>query len=275
MVPAAGWKICPTVLDQEPVVVPQNNTVFSMSGGLCTVTASGCVTSPDIGGSYANGRSCVIRVNTETAGPLTVQSFDTEADFDVLVVNGIRFSGGNAAKDLLEGTVPFEDIVWFSDGMTQGGGWEICSSEKVPMEEGLDPATVFNVLSGDCAIDTEGCASSPHFPDAYQSNETCTIGVDPQNTLPIVVDAFKTESHVDNLEVNGVNYSYISAPWGVVPQGNIKWVSDADMAGAGWKICLQKTPDPEIEESSGRHFARPLSLVVATAAIVTTWLAWN
>jgi hypothetical protein len=274
MVPAGGWKICPTMV-METEAAPENNTVFSVDAGLCQVTAAGCVKSPNISGSYSNSKSCVIRVDTDTAGPLTVPSFDTEVDFDMLVVNGMRFSGSNATKDLLEGIVPFEDIVWYSDGMFQGGGWEICSSEKVPLETEIEPVSVFTVTSGNCTIDTEGCASSPHFPDAYQFNETCTIGVHPFNTLPILVVEFKTEAHYDNLEVNGVNYSHISAPWGVVPHDNIKWVSDGTAAGPGWKICLQTNPNAGIhEDSSGRHSACPLPLALATAAIFT-WFAWK
>jgi hypothetical protein len=92
--------------------------------GSCAATADGCITSPSWPLKYGDGEKCTIVVGTDVS--LMVQSFDTEATFDVLSVDGVGYSGSGEG---LEGLVVHAGQVlsWMSDSLVYHNGWHICS----------------------------------------------------------------------------------------------------------------------------------------------------
>ena len=100
-----------------------------MLDGSCTASADGCFTSPNHPSNYGNGENCTIVVGTDVT--MVVQSFSTEADFDVLTVNDVAYSGSG---DGLDGLVVRAGaiITWSSDGLVYHEGWQICSGGTIP-----------------------------------------------------------------------------------------------------------------------------------------------
>ncbi|CAE7539149.1 Ctrb1 [Symbiodinium microadriaticum] len=96
------------------------------------------------------------------------------------------------------------------------------------------------VTSGNCKIDSDGCATSPRYPSRYNNNRDCEIEVAPGNTKAIMVAQFSTEARYDFLEVNGIAFSGEIGPENVVPSGVIKWDADYSITDEGWRLCLQE-----------------------------------
>lgn len=90
--------------------------------GSCSIDASGCALSPNYPSFYSPRERCTIVVEERLSGPITVNSFSTERNYDVLVVNGIRYSGNQGP----DGVVPKGLIAWSSDYSVQRSGWKIC-----------------------------------------------------------------------------------------------------------------------------------------------------
>ena len=80
-----------------------------------------------------------------------------------------------------------------------------------------------------CVVENE-CVASTNFPDNYPNSDRCVVQavhLDPQHPPVIHVEAFDIESGWDFLTVNGIEYSGVTGPSAVVPQGNITWSADA------------------------------------------------
>ena len=84
-----------------------------------------------------------------------------------------------------------------------------------------------------CLFDSQGCISSLGIEDGadYPNGDSCQIAVASDNTRPINVIAFQTESQYDELVVNGVAYSGSDGPASVVPTEDIFWASDPWLPG--------------------------------------------
>lgn len=130
---ARGWKICPGDFAQGP-------EMFSVVGGPCTVDSSGCVMSPNYPQTYGPNQDCAIQVFNPDNKSLTVESFATEMNYDVLWVNGRMFAGTTSPH----GLVPTEAIQWSSDQDTEDRGWKIC-----PGPVGQQVAEIQSVDEGD------------------------------------------------------------------------------------------------------------------------------
>jgi len=245
IVPAApGFKLC---LGDGAVMsrvksVSENTRFFEVMSGPCSVNKLGCALSPGYPNGYGNGQSCSIKVNTDTVGRLVVDGFGTENGFDVLTVNGIRYSGSRGP----EGVIPYEDMTWHADPALGGQGWKICSGKKLPLRQkrfAPHPTTWFEVRQGNCTTTSNGCIMSPNYPQEYGDGDSCAIKVFDGNLMPIQVQDFVTESHIDVLKVNGEAYSGTIGPSGVVPSGIIEWSPDGSKRSAGWSLCLRSTPN--------------------------------
>jgi hypothetical protein len=212
----------------------KNDTVFTVRLGNCSTDVNGCLISPGYPASnYRNLANCVVEVNPSAAGPLQVSHFDTETSYDVLVVNGMRYSGSFGP----EGVVPFQDILWYSDDTRHRTGWRVCSGpHEEPSQQ--QSAGVFKVSDGDCTVDELGCAMSPNYPETYNTSASCTIDVKSGNELLIKLEDFVVEARMDSMTVNGITYGGVYGPDGVLPTGSIFWTSDGDITMGGWKLCL-------------------------------------
>uniref|UniRef100_A0A7S1S1Z8 CUB domain-containing protein n=1 Tax=Alexandrium catenella TaxID=2925 RepID=A0A7S1S1Z8_ALECA len=208
---------------------PQGAT-FNVIHGSCTVDMEGCLLSPGYPSNYSNRETCLIAVNKSQTGPLKVVKFDTEIMADSLTVNGVRYSGTKGP----DGVLPEEDIVWYSDYVLSGHGFQICPTPPSPT---VSTPTSLSVESGNCRVDSNGCATSTNYPAGYPDNDKCVIKVSEGATTPLHMEDFSTELQYDSLTVNGASYSGTMGPEGVVPSGNIVWEADSVMDFAGWKMC--------------------------------------
>lgn len=123
----------------------------------------------------------------------------------------------------------------------QGDSWGYCAGEG-----GSAPAASgWEVVSGPCAIDNAGCASSPNYPNNYANGVGCSIdaGADSES---IFVEHFKTEANYDILTINGVEYSGTDAgaPHNIRASGVITWVADSSVNDDGWRLCPNGQPSP-------------------------------
>ncbi|CAJ1407924.1 unnamed protein product [Effrenium voratum] len=190
------------------------------------IMQDGCIQSPGYPSNYSDNEHCTIEVNTTLARPVRVVDFQTEYKYDLLTVNGQQFSGRRQPA----GIVPHTSMSWESDGDTTMRGWKLCMGDFPSGPE------MFSV-DGPCPLDSQGCVTSPNFPEKYGPMEDCIIQVFNPENKSIVVDQFSTEMHFDALWVNGRVYTGKLSPHGLVPREPIQWITDEDTADTGWRIC--------------------------------------
>jgi hypothetical protein len=115
--------------------------VFVVSEGPCTISDGLCLESP----SYGSGQTCTIDITY--GGWLYVETFDTEADRDVLTVGGTQFSGTGDALDGIAVSAALGAIQWVSDNSSISQGFRICLD--------LAPCTACSDLDSDSDSDTD------------------------------------------------------------------------------------------------------------------------
>lgn len=120
---------------------------------------------------------------------------------------------------------------------------KVVRSHAEDAEEQKDyPGVQFNgamwqVASGDCTIDEEGCIQSPGFPEGYGNSEACEIAVDVPAAVPIRVMNFSTEQGFDRLVIDCEAFSGTSGPDGVIPTSALSWSTDESVTEGGWRLC--------------------------------------
>lgn len=125
-----GWKLCPAKVP-PPTVLPTPAPTAAPEAwrvilGPCTVESDGCARSPNYPGNYDNDEGCVIEVLNPSAFPIQVSNFDTEYGYDILTVNGRKYSGATSPS----GEMPTGYITWDSDGSVTRPGWKLCPSGR-------------------------------------------------------------------------------------------------------------------------------------------------
>jgi len=251
----SGWKLCAgdvastTTTTATTTTTPTTTTSpapefgnrsWLVSQGPCTVDSSGCLLSPHYPHKYGGHQSCTILVNEASAEPISVHGFDTEKGYDILELNGKKYSGNDGP----EGITPSGKIMWESDGSIHRQGWKLCMgaiSTTVTTTTTGNNNNPWLVSQGPCTVDSSGCALSPHYPAKYGDDESCTIVVKRQTTGSIIVHSFHTERRYDFLEINGKRYSGLRSPQGVSPVGEIRWKSDGSVRRRVWKLCINDT----------------------------------
>lgn len=163
-----------------------------------------------------------------------MDSFDTEARYDKLTVNGRMYSGAAGPS----GVVATGVIEWFSDFSVTKAGWRICGAGEAPVTTTTQAPVSggsWQLASGSC-VQTGNCISSPGYPGNYGNNEVCRISI--EGAVSLNVDAFSTEVGYDKLVVNGQTFQGTAGPQGVIASGEISWTSDRSVTSSGWKICI-------------------------------------
>jgi hypothetical protein len=133
--------------------------------GSCSATEDGCISSPNWPASYGNGEHCTIVAGTDVS--LVVQSFVTEANFDVLSVDGVGYSGsGEGLEGLVVHAAQF--ISWVSDSVVYDYGWHICSGGTLPWRSACVPCMplqmTFCVPSVAAGLDSTVAPPRPPLP---------------------------------------------------------------------------------------------------------------
>lgn len=117
----AGFEICAT----EPPA-PPSGAVFTVHSGSCTTTNGGtCITDGSGNNNYGNEEVC--RFGILSTATLNVASFDTESNYDELLVNYVPFSGSGSGLNGLE-IQPGHFLEWSSDSSTVAPGFEVCAN---------------------------------------------------------------------------------------------------------------------------------------------------
>ena len=239
-----------------------NHTILQVSGaftvvqGACSTDETGrCVYSPHYTKTY-DGSDCEMEVQ---AGILNARVFDTEMDYDRLIVGGGEYSGTSGPVNLEVGEGDKIHWVTFDDAVKHDG-WELCwsnstslttttANEQCPgilnfMDNSVQnngTITEFQVRSGQCTLSDGGrCVRSPNYPNAYNNEDCCTI-FSPAGYL--VATSFSVESGWDQLYVANAAYTGWSLPIIEIGEGgNIAWSTDHSVVSDGWEICVDALP---------------------------------
>jgi len=117
----------------------QSSSMWQVLKGSCTVDREDCLTSPNFPAYYGTSQSCKVFVNTNKVKPVSAVTFATEVKYDVLAINGQKYSGGNGPR----GVIPRDVIVWTSDSIDRTQGWKLCPDrpkEPPPPRAGVTAA---------------------------------------------------------------------------------------------------------------------------------------
>lgn len=95
---------------------------FRVTSGDCRIKG-GCVTSPNYPNNYGDNQACTI----SSSGPWTAVRFQTEQHWDILTVNGVKYSGGSGPPGMTLGG----RIHWSSDVWGKESGWKLCQAVDV------------------------------------------------------------------------------------------------------------------------------------------------
>ena len=239
---------------------------FSVSSGTqygCAIVSNdrvpgaSCIT--DGPSDYLNNERCTFAVGR--AMRLVVVSFDTEAGFDVLTVDGVQYSGeqvGGTDEYSNDGGGPVLDgvtlaagsqITWESDYSGVGAGFIVCgvdlpSVSPTPAEY----VQLFSLSAGaqyGCAVVDPTNGGEPGScitdgPGNYANSQRCTFTVG--RSAQLVVVSFDTERYADELLINGRYYS------GTIAQ--VRSSLDGVQVTAGSQITWM--PDP-YSYNNGRY----------------------
>jgi len=215
---------------------PENYNWWVKEGPCVLSEDMSTITSPNYPSNYNSNQKCKIEVKNFEAR-LTVEDWETENGFDKLYVNDQYYSGTQKP----DGIVLASDIMWTSDESTEKKGWKISletaltlppipaptpvptlpeefggdpvpTPQPTPVPPTPDPAPAsWTIKSGNCEV-SEGnhaCLESPNYPEYYDKNEKCVVGViEPAG--PITIEDWSTESNYDVLTVNGQKYGQSS-----------------------------------------------------------------
>lgn len=108
--------------DFEPEKLDYGGAMWKVVDGDCAMDEKHCIMSPGFPKNYTSADYCRIAVNDSVAVPIVVEKFDTEINYDSLIVNCESYSGARSPG----GVVPESDIYWSSDGSLTGAGWKLC-----------------------------------------------------------------------------------------------------------------------------------------------------
>eukprot|EP00931_Biecheleriopsis_adriatica_P019530 TRINITY_DN13283_c0_g1_i2.p1 TRINITY_DN13283_c0_g1~~TRINITY_DN13283_c0_g1_i2.p1 ORF type:complete len:423 (-),score=46.55 TRINITY_DN13283_c0_g1_i2:140-1408(-) len=112
--------------------VQQFPGMWKVHSGLCKLR-DGCIHSPGYPGNYHAGQHCTILINDALAKPIDVVRWDTEGWFDILIVNGVRYTGERSPQGITpKGSISWDSAEWHKWDLAHG--WKICP-------QGLTPAT--------------------------------------------------------------------------------------------------------------------------------------
>jgi len=129
-----------------------------------------------------------------------------------------------AARNVLSGLTASDTnaLLWVGEGVA-----------PTPAPTPPPPPGTWTVSGTGCTQEGN-CIQSNGHPGNYGNNQACTIDA---NNVAFTVDAFRTESGYDFLNVGGVDYSGSTGPANGAYSGAISWTSDYSVTNSGWKLC--------------------------------------
>lgn len=261
-----GWKICA----RESPPTPGTWIVF----GPCSAAPddSSCITSGNYPGKYGYGEVCDMFIYGNVSRYVEVKTFETEAAFDQLVLNGEAYSGSKENGKKMEGQLIEGSVKWFSDIAANAPGWKICAREKPPTTTTATTTSITHgswVIEGPCLVDSNdtSCVTSPSFPLNYGDDETCNMWVFGIDDWYLEIDRFQTEFGYDWLTVNGEKYSGEASKLrrhthGIPITSHIEWETDSSGTMEGWRICSRLTPPTTTTHTS-------------TSGVLGSWVIWG
>ena len=202
------------------------NMPLSITGSGCVLDGE-CIHSNGIAeGCYNNNEWCAIDFFEDPV--LTCDAFDTEYYYDLLIVDGVQYSGPKMPPPLIHPS----HIVWGTDSSVRGKGWKVCRSSQSWFIQG----------EGCWFDEQQQCVSSinyhpPGSGDGYGNGQSCTVHIVVDLTLR--VDGFQTESGFDILTVDGDAVSGSNAPSHFIKPTRIDWLTDGSRTTSGWKLCIE------------------------------------
>jgi len=210
----------------------QEGGVDVVNRSLCNLSHKGRVSSAMMCAQGNSSKGAIDTCQGDSGGPLVCQEVSGR-----FTLHGVTSWGVGCANPQFPGIYSKVSYVldWINASMESV---YTTTTTTTPRPE-FTNNSFWNVTSGPCIIDSNGCAISPNWPKNYGNDETCVIAINPnQRPEPIFSSSFNTEYKHDYLVVNKVRFSGLDGPWNVIPQENIIWKSDYSVTNAGWKICI-------------------------------------
>ncbi|CAK0807760.1 unnamed protein product [Prorocentrum cordatum] len=240
-----GWRLCadfppasalptpvPSSADAPPAPVPATPAPMHMwaaVSGECSLNGT-CVESPNFPQNYGVDQTCILEINFELAGPIHVESFNTETYFDYLLVNDVKYFGTNGPH----GITPSSSVFWCSDTHVAQSGWRLCA-DALTFSPSETP-NFWSRVSGPCTA-YSGCVRSPNYPLIYGEDHLCTIEL-AAPSVTISVTSFHSENYADWILIDGVEYSGFDGISGTMDvSSTIVWSADHSIQKTGWEIC--------------------------------------
>ena len=299
---------------------PTKDPNWNVVAGACTVQ-DGCLHSPNWPAAYDPWDLCTIAIEENWTGYIDVVHYSV-AGYDSLIVNGWWYDGwddpfetpAGSSMPPLHGVVPGGFISWttWDDNEEQfATGWRLCvtTSTTTTTTTSTTATThtshLWHVAKGSCAVDAQGCITSPNYPLPFPSYDMCNITVNGSawtGRLIVTGDAYATYSGGtytrsyyawsigDKLSVDGhgivsefgscellqtpfvIDHCQVYAAKERVPEKYILWSSSsiAWLDQLEWKICQ----GPPLNES-GHPFYNQTWTCDATGFPVTFPRGWN
>lgn len=228
-----------------------------------------CITSPNYPSAYSSSQKCEIDVKNLQAESISVEDWNTESNWDTLMVNDQSYSGVSKPDQV----VPVQDkqIIWTSDSSGEKKGWKMCLTAPpptappnkpplapvptppppMPLPPTPPPLASWTIISGDCEVSpgNSECLESLNYPEYYDNSAKCIVRAT-EHSGPIRIEDWNTESTYDTLTVNNKKYAMKNSASsstvrfaeldGIVPTGDLVWSADSSQTKKGWKICVEK-----------------------------------
>jgi len=184
--------------------------------------------------SYADNEYCALQLplhGTIDAPPF----FSTEYQHDIVVFNGVNYSGvngeiGGFPEEVMHVNASDSVMRWHSDGKIVGGGWSFDFWIPEPRAP-PDPSSQPRVYSGLCHLLYQSAAgrctlTSHFFPEGVAQGEQCLFIVPQGWYVASLVFAARSSKNV--LSISGRNFSGdVGPPVGLRVTGLVHWVAMA------------------------------------------------
>ena len=220
---------CPNDAHVEPPSPPVGDPCVGGHGGQ-TVTSSGPISLL----GYGDGQDCSWAIQCDS-GPvtLTFQSFETEANFDFVLVDGQAYSG-SSVPDPIQSVGSSMSVQFTSDGSVTADGFTAdvaCPppAPPAPPPPAGNPCVHPGVTLSSGTID---------FTGGYDNSQSCHWDIQcDSGAVALTFTAFQTEGGWDYVIVDGVSYHGNSIPDPIDSDSSsmsIQFTSDGSVTGDGF-----------------------------------------
>jgi len=238
--------------------VLQEAAVRIVNRSFCNVSYFGLISEAMLCAQGNSSKGIVDTCQGDSGGPLVCQQ-----ESGHFTLQGITSWGFGCAQRGFPGV--YAKVSYVLDWLNAIMRTPVTTTTSTTTQPVFTNNSFWNVSSGLCTIDHDGCALSPNWPRNYGNDQECVIAINPKRLYEkIFSTSFVTESRFDTLQVNNVFYSGSKGPWNITPREKLLWKSDHSITKPGWRICTGESlsgpllpPKPTTPLPTSPTFAPP------------------